>query len=60
MEHEPVELSERLDWEHLDEQIAPLYSDKGRPGIATRFVIGLCCSSTSSALSDEEVCERWV
>src|ERR1051325_3098286 len=41
MKHELVELAGRLDWQHLDEEIAPIYSDKGRPGIASRFVIGL-------------------
>jgi IS5 family transposase len=60
MEHELVELAGRLDWEHLDEQVAPLYSDKGRPGIATRFVIGLMLLKHIFGLSDEEVCERWV
>jgi IS5 family transposase len=60
MEHALVELAGRLDWEHLDEEIAPLYSDKGRPAIATRFVIGLMLLKHIFALSDEEVCERWV
>jgi IS5 family transposase len=60
MEHELVELAGRIDWEHLDEQIAPLYSDKGRPGIAARFVIGLMLLKHIFGLSDEEVCERWV
>ena len=44
----------------LDGEIAPLYSDKGRPGIKTRFVIGLLLLKHIFALSDEEVCERWV
>src|ERR1041384_5665889 len=60
MKHELVELAGRLDWQHLDEEIAPLYSDKGRPGIETRFVIGLLLLKHIFALSDEEVCERWV
>jgi len=60
MEHELVALARKLDWEHLDGQIAPLYSDKGRPGIATRFVIGLMLLKHIFGLSDEEVCERWV
>src|ERR1051325_2110027 len=60
MKHELVELAGRLDWQHLGEEIAPLYSDKGRPGIASRFVIGLMLLKHSVALSDEEVCERWV
>ena len=49
MKHELVQLAGKIDWEWIDSEIAPLYSDKGRPGIETRFVIGLCCSSTSTA-----------
>jgi hypothetical protein len=33
-----VQLGAKLDWDWIDREIAPLYSDKGRPGI---FVIGL-------------------
>jgi hypothetical protein len=36
------------------------YSDKGRPGIETRFVIGLLLRKHIYGLSDEGVCERWV
>jgi hypothetical protein len=41
MRHELVQLAGKIDWEFIDGEIAPLYSDSGRPGIATRFVIGL-------------------
>lgn len=60
MQHELVQLAGKLDWEWLDREIAPLYSDKGRPGIATRFVIGLLLLKHIYALSDEAVCDRWV
>jgi IS5 family transposase len=60
MNHELVQLAGKIDWEWLDGQIAPLYSDKGRPGIETRFVIGLLLLKHIFALSDEGVCERWV
>ena len=60
MKHELVQLAGWLDWDWLDGEIAPLYSDKGRPGIETRFVIGLLLLKHIFALSDEEVCERWV
>ena len=59
MKHELAQLAGRLDWDWLDGEIAPLYSDKGRPGIETRFVIGLLLLKHIFALSDEEVCERW-
>jgi hypothetical protein len=35
--------------------MAPLYSDKGRPGIASRFAIGLLLLKHMFGLSDERV-----
>jgi IS5 family transposase len=60
MKHELVRLAGQIDWEWIDGEIAPLYSDTGRPGIATRFVIGLLLLKHIYGLSDEGVCERWV
>ena len=60
MKHELVALAGKLDWDWLDNEIAPLYSDQGRPGIESRFVIGLFLLKHIFALSDEQVCERWV
>jgi len=58
--HELVQLAGKIDWDFIDGEIAPLYSDKGRPGIETRFVIGLLLLKHIYGLSDEDVCERWV
>ena len=60
MRHELVQLAERIDWDWLDGEIASLYSDKGRPGVESRFVVGLLLLKHIFALSDEEVCDRWV
>jgi len=60
MKHELVQLASKIDWGWIDDEIAPLYSDKGRPGIETRFVIGLLLLKHIYGLSDEGVCERWV
>jgi len=60
MKHELAQLAGRIDWEWLDGEIAPLYSDKGRPGIESRFVIGLLLLKQIYGRSDEGVCERWV
>jgi IS5 family transposase len=60
MKHELVQLAVKIDWAWIDGQIAPLYSDKGRPGIETRFMIGLLLLKHMFGLSDEGVCERWV
>ena len=59
MKHELVQLAGKIDWGWVDEQIAPLYSDKGRPGIEARFVVGLLMLKHIYGLSDEGVCERW-
>ena len=60
MKHELVQLAGKIDWDWIDREIAPLYSDKGRPGIETRFVIGLILLKHIYGLSDEAVCERWI
>ncbi|MFZ2142445.1 MAG: IS5 family transposase [Xanthobacteraceae bacterium] len=60
LKHELVQLAGTIDWDWIDREIAPLYSDKGRPGIETRFVIGLLLLKHIYGLSDEGVCERWV
>jgi transposase, IS5 family len=60
MKHELVQLGGKIDWDWIDHEIAPLYNDKGRPGIETRFVIGLLLLKHIYGLSDEGVCERWV
>jgi IS5 family transposase len=38
LKHELVLLAGKIDWDWID---APLYSENGRPGIETRFMIGL-------------------
>src|SRR5271157_4865570 len=60
LKHELVQLAGKIDWDWIDREIAPLYSDKGRPGIPTRFAIGLLLLKQIYGLSDEVVCERWV
>lgn len=60
MKHELVQLAAKIDWSWIDGEIAPLYGENGRPGIETRFVIGLRLLKHIYGLSDEGVCERWV
>ena len=60
MKNELAQLADKIDWDWIDGEIAPLYSDKGRPGIETRFAIGLLLLKHIYGLSDEGVCERWV
>ena len=58
--HELVRLAAEIDWTWIDGEIAPLYSEHGRPAVPTRFMIGLSLLKHIYALSDEDVCERWV
>lgn len=60
MRHELVLLADRLDWDHLNNQLEPLYSSTGRPSIPSRLMIGLHLLKQIYNLSDESVCERWV
>ncbi len=60
LKHELAQLAGQIDWDIFDCEIASLYSDKGRPGIPTRFAIGPLLLKHIYGLSDEGVCERWV
>jgi hypothetical protein len=53
MKHELVQLAGKVDWDWIDGEIAPLYSENGRPGIETRFMIGLLLLKHIFGLSDE-------
>ena len=41
MQHELVQLADRIDWDWIDEQVADCFSAEGRPGTQTRFMIGI-------------------
>jgi IS5 family transposase len=60
LKHELVQLAGKIDWTWIDQEIAPLYSESGRPGIEARFMIGLLLLKQIYGLSDGGVCERWV
>ena len=60
MEHELVRLAEAIDWGWIDGELAEAFSDKGRPGTESRFMVGLLLLKQIYGLSDEGVCERWV
>lgn len=60
MRHELVLLSHGIDWDRLDIHFGQFFSQNGRPGIPSRMMIGLHILKHTYALSDEEVCARWV
>ena len=53
LKHELAQLADAIDWDWIDGEIAPLYSEKGRPGIETRFAVGLLLLKHIYGLSDE-------
>src|SRR5262245_50629618 len=60
IKHELVQIAGKIDWAWIADEIARLYSDNGRPGIETRFVIELLLLKHIYGLTDEGVCARWV
>ena len=46
MEHELLQLAGKIDWDFIDGEIAPLYSDSGRPGI--RYSLSMIRTSSTS------------
>ena len=60
MKHELVRLADRIDWDWIDEELAPCFSDWGRPAEPVRFMIGMFLLKATYSLSDEQVWERWV
>jgi len=60
MKHELVRLAQAIDWNWIDGELAGCFSEAGRPGLPTRFMVGLLLLKQAYALSDEQVCDRWV
>lgn len=60
MKHALVKLAGEIDWAWMDEQVSPCFSEEGRPGVPTRFMVGLLLLKHRYSLSDEAVCERWI
>ena len=60
MRHELVLLADRIDWDFIDEELAPFFAENGRPAEPVRFMIGMFLLKATYHLSDEQVWDRWV
>jgi IS5 family transposase len=61
LEHPLARLARTVQWERFDEAFTPLYDPgNGRPGIATRRMVGLHYLKHLYQLSDEDVVAQWV
>ena len=59
-QHPLILLADKIDWEQVDQRVAPLYADEGRPGLSPRLMVGLHYLKHAFDESDESVCDRWV
>ena len=60
LNHKLVKLANSINWKFFEEEFEATYSEKGRPGISTRLMVGLHYLKYGCDLSDEEVLEQWV
>ena len=60
LRHELVRLAERIDRDWIDGELAPCFSQTGRPAEPVRFMIAMFVLKHTYGLSDEQVWDRWV
>jgi transposase, IS5 family len=59
--HPLIRLAKLIDWRRFDEAFGALYKDGvGRPGLATRLMVGLHLLKHMDGLSDEAICARYL
>ena len=59
-EHELVLLANQIDWTYFEKGFAPFYSDKGRPSVPIRMMVGALILKHLYNLGDETLAQRWV
>lgn len=60
MNKELVLLSEKIDWSYFEKEFGPLYSDKGKPSVPIRALVGCLMLKHLYNLGDETVAKAWV
>ena len=58
--HELCQLAGKIDWDKLEKDLAPNYSEIGRPAVPVRTIVGLLLLKQIYNLGDETVIERWL
>ena len=60
-DHELALLSEKIDWDKLEDALSIYYClNNGRPGISIRTIAGILILKRMFNESDESVLERWI
>jgi IS5 family transposase len=60
LDHELVSAGDSIDWVELENDFRGYYSDRGRPAVALRKVLGLCLLKSRFGLSDEKCLKIWL
>ena len=60
MKHPMVLLAQRIDWDEITASFGKFFTEKGRPALPTRLLVGLHLIKHMQGLSDEAVCAVWV
>ena len=60
MSHELVLLSEQIDWKYFEKEFGVLYSEKGKPSVPIRTLVGCLMLKHLYNLGDETVAVAWV
>lgn len=58
-EHDLVVTGQKIDWVSLEKEFRNYYSDKGRPSVPLRKIIGLSLLKSRFNLSEEKTLEIW-
>ena len=59
-QHELVLLALQIEWNWIESEFSGFYSDKGRPSVPIRTMVGMLLLKQLYNQSDESVLERWV
>ena len=54
-----VLLPDRIDWDGLGARVETRFSEEGRPGVPSQFMVGMRVLKSVENLSDEELFARW-
>jgi len=58
--HELCQLARKIGWDQLEKDLAPYYSEIGRPSVPIRTMVGMLLLKQIYNLGDETVIERWL
>ena len=60
MNHELVLLANKIDWDYFEKELSIYYSNKGRPAMPIRLMVGCLMLKRLYNLGDETLAQEWV